>query len=440
MHRSAPAVVDELNAYHRRCGAYFFPCWDDALTANRPRLYELCETIEREIEFPLSWGAITRANMVSPDLLETMRRAGLVHVNFGVESGDDHVLRAIKKGIKTDHVRRALAWAKDAGLTTACNFMLGFPQEDPAALERTLEFMREIAPLVDTFSTLGVLVPFPGTPLYDDYHEAYGFTEWWLREECSRFSAPPPIEDREAFRRWYVDDANLELDFFRYSGRAAGADARGDAVQGRAQPRADGSAGRSGLPSRRRRPRGGVTGWDDPATARYYEAFDRRHDRYRRANEELVREAALAPGQRVLDVGAGLGGTARAALAACPGLEVVCVEPAAAMRERGRELVPQARWTETLPDERFDRVLCGASIWLLGPLPEAIPRLAASVARGGALGFTIPALYLGEPDEPGGGDDPLLLELPALIANGRVPRGRRARCCPIRPRSFGPPG
>jgi hypothetical protein len=187
------------------------------LTANRPRLYELCDTIEREIRFPLSWGAITRANMVNPELLAALRSAGLVHVNFGVESGDDDILRAIKKGIKTDHVRRALVWAKDAGLTTACNFMLGFPQETPAALERTLAFMEEIAPLVDTFSTLGVLVPFPGTPLYEDYHEAFGFTDWWLREECSRFSAPPPIEEREAFRRWYVDDANLELDFFRYT-------------------------------------------------------------------------------------------------------------------------------------------------------------------------------------------------------------------------------
>ncbi len=216
-YRSAGPVVEELNAYHERTGLVFYPCWDDALTANRRRLYELCETIEREIRFPLQWSAITRANMVNPELLATMRRAGLCHVNFGVESGDDEILRAIKKGIKTDHVRRALVWAKEAGLSTACNFMLGFPQEGPEALERTLTFMEEIAPLVDTFSTLGVLVPFPGTPLYEDYHEAYGFTDWWLREDHARFSAPPPVEDVEAFRRWYIDDANLELDFFRYS-------------------------------------------------------------------------------------------------------------------------------------------------------------------------------------------------------------------------------
>jgi len=149
--------------------------------------------------------------MVKPELLAAMRRAGLVHVNFGVESGDEDVLRAIKKGIKPEHVVRALEWAKEAGLTTACNFMLGFPQETRAALERTLRFMERIAPLVDTFSTLGVLVPFPGTPLYEDFRAEYGFSEWWLREDHSRYAPPPPIDDFDRFYRHYVDDANLEL-------------------------------------------------------------------------------------------------------------------------------------------------------------------------------------------------------------------------------------
>jgi anaerobic magnesium-protoporphyrin IX monomethyl ester cyclase len=216
-YRSAEHVVAELNAYHARCGATFFPCWDDALTANLPRLYHLCDVIERDIAFPFRWSAITRATMVKPELLRAMKRAGLVHINFGVESGDDAILKAIKKGITTAHVVRALEWAKAEGLRTACNFMLGFPQETPAALERTLRFMERIAPLVDSFSTLGVLVPFPGTPLYDDYHAAYGFTEWWLREECSHYDRPPPVSDFDRFYRHYIDDTNLELDFFHYT-------------------------------------------------------------------------------------------------------------------------------------------------------------------------------------------------------------------------------
>lgn len=215
--RSAEDVIDELSAYHERVGASFFPFWDDALTAHRPRLRTLCEAMAEGVRFPVRWSAITRANMVRPELLEVMKRAGLVAVNFGVESGDDDILRAIKKGITTDTVVRALEWSKEAGLRTACNFMLGFPQESPEALERTLRFMERIAPMVDSFSTLGVVVPFPGTPLYDEYHQAYGFTDWWLREDHSRYSAPPPMDDFDRFYRHYIDDANLELDFFDYT-------------------------------------------------------------------------------------------------------------------------------------------------------------------------------------------------------------------------------
>ena len=215
--RSAECVVAELNAYHARCGATFFPCWDDALTANAKRLYALCETIERDVAFEFRWSAITRANLVKPELLRAMKRAGLLAVNFGVESGDDEILRAIRKGQTTAHVVRALEWAKEEGLMTACNFMLGFPQETPQALGRTLRFMERIAPLVDSFSTLGVLVPFPGTPLYDQHHDRHGFTDWWLREDYSRYSPAPPISDFDRFYRHYIDDANLELDFFDYS-------------------------------------------------------------------------------------------------------------------------------------------------------------------------------------------------------------------------------
>ena len=216
-YRSAARVVEELNRYHARYGARFFPFWDDALTAHRPRLVELCAAIEAGVDFPVRWSAITRANMVTPELLATMKRAGLVAVNFGVESGDDDILRAIKKGITTDRVVRALEWAKEAELHTACNFMLGFPQESEAALERTLRFMERIAPLVDSFSTLGVVVPFPGTPLYDDFHARFGFTDWWLREDHSHYSAAPPLTDFDRFYRHYIDDANLELDFFHYT-------------------------------------------------------------------------------------------------------------------------------------------------------------------------------------------------------------------------------
>jgi hypothetical protein len=118
-----------------------------------------------------------------------------------------------------DQVVRALEWAKKEGLVTACNFMLGFPQETPFELERTLRFMERIAPKVDAFSTMGVVVPFPGTPIYGDNHFLYSFTDWWLRPEYSGHTAPPPVGDADRYHRYYIDDANLDLDFFHYSSR-----------------------------------------------------------------------------------------------------------------------------------------------------------------------------------------------------------------------------
>jgi SAM-dependent methyltransferase len=162
-----------------------------------------------------------------------------------------------------------------------------------------------------------------------------------------------------------------------------------------------------------------MIGWDHAATAERYERFCRRHARYRRANHVLVREAALEPGVRLLDFGAGTGRTTSAVL---PQLgrdgTVVCVEPSAAMRAAGQRRRRDARvtWRTDLPgasnpEGRFDRILAGSMIWQLESLDDCIKQLASLLVPGGALVFDVPALYLGEPDEPGGGADPLLLDL-----------------------------
>ena len=330
--------------------------------------------------------------MVTPDLLAAMRRAGLVHVNFGVESGDDEILRAIKKGIKTDHVVRALEWAKDDGLSTACNFMLGFPQETPEALERTLRFMERIAPLVDTFSTLGVLVPFPGTPIYEDYHEQYGFTDWWLATEYSRYSPAPPLEDVERFYRHYIDDANLELDFFRYSHEMR--ELIRECMRFKAEhnlaawgscpiPPSDG-VGRT------------MIGWDDPATAGSTSTSAGGTPATGGRTTALVAQAALGPGMRVLDVAAGTGRTAAAVLPLLgPAARSSASSRPRAMRSAGmrRDSGPRgSRGGRTCRrDRRFSTACCAAR--RSGSSIRSTRRLRGSrrsLRPGGALAFDDP--------------------------------------------------
>jgi hypothetical protein len=67
-------------------------------------------------------------------------------------------------------------------------------------------------------------------------------------------------------------------------------------------------------------------------------------------------------------------------------------------------------------------VLAGAVIWQLDPLDDWISRLTSLLRPGGALVFDVPALYLGEADDPGRGDDPLLLDLMTRLVAGNAGR------------------
>ncbi len=165
-------------------------------------------------------------------------------------------------------------------------------------------------------------------------------------------------------------------------------------------------------------------GWNHPDTARYYERFCRHHARYRVANAALVAHAAIPRSGRVLDLAAGTGRTAEAALRFLgPRGCITCLEPAETMRAAGARRLrdPRLSWASDWPQAHYDRVLCGAAIWQITPLEQTFGRVAGALAGGGLFVFNIPSLYLGVPDLPGGGRDPYLLELPGLVAAGRIP-------------------
>lgn len=211
-YRSSADVVAEMVALRLQQGVATFSFWDDAFTALRPRLYDLCDAIQAEPELDgITWSCITPANMVRPPDLTRMREAGCISVNFGIESGDAEVLRFMKKGQRPTQVKEAVESAQGEGMQTVVNFMFGFPGEGIAELEATAELMAELSASTDYFNTRGVLVPFPGTGIYDDHHIEYGFTDWWL--DPARIPADPDDTDPASAER----DPTLDVDFFRYS-------------------------------------------------------------------------------------------------------------------------------------------------------------------------------------------------------------------------------
>jgi SAM-dependent methyltransferase len=105
---------------------------------------------------------------------------------------------------------------------------------------------------------------------------------------------------------------------------------------------------------------------------------------------EAVAALGLGPGARVADVGAGTGKLTRALVAA--GLDVVAVDPLAAMRDALRAAVPDVEvldgTAEALPlaDASVDAVVCADAAHWFDPA-RAPAELARVIAPGGTLGL-----------------------------------------------------
>ncbi|MBM4320345.1 MAG: radical SAM protein [Deltaproteobacteria bacterium] len=197
---------------------------DDAFTADRARLLSLCRAMVEQLQPLPYWWCESRVDGFDPEMARAMKRAGCVAVVFGVESGDPGMLRRIGKGITPEAALAAFAAAKDAGLRTCANFMLGFPGEKEEELGATLALMRRLAPLTDSFSSLGLLVPYPGTAIYRRHAREHGFRRWWLdraRLGVLQRALPPGGLGSVEAARWpelqeELEEAVLAADFFHH--------------------------------------------------------------------------------------------------------------------------------------------------------------------------------------------------------------------------------
>jgi len=216
--RSTDNILAEMLGLSDHTTMTSFPFWDDAFTARRPRLEALCKGLLAAPDLAgATWTCITPGNMVRDFDLVMMREAGCIAINFGLESGDYNILKVIQKGQRPEQVKAAVRAARRAGMMTIVNFMFGFPEEGVTELQHTLDLMHELAEDTDYFNNRGVLVPFPGTAIYDQHVARFGFAGWWL--DPKRVPDEPDyfgmgLEESTAALE---EDPTLALDFFGYS-------------------------------------------------------------------------------------------------------------------------------------------------------------------------------------------------------------------------------
>jgi len=152
------AEMAQLQKMFPEVREYFFD--DDTFTANLPRARQIAEHLAR---LGITWSCNSRANLEA-EAIRYFRDRGLRLFLVGYESGDEQILKNIKKGVSLEQMRRFTRACHDAGVLIHGTFVLGLPGETQATMERTMQFAREL----DVFSIqVSLAAPYPGTELYE---------------------------------------------------------------------------------------------------------------------------------------------------------------------------------------------------------------------------------------------------------------------------------
>ena len=157
-------VVDEIKHMGTNYGTKGIYFVGDNFTINKKRTIELCELI-RKSKLDIEWVCDTRADMVSRDLLKSMKEAGCRTIWFGVESGSPRILEKLNKGITNEQTNQAFKLCREEGIQIACSFILGIPGETVEDMKVTYKFAKKLDP---DWCQFNVFVAVPGSGLYDE--------------------------------------------------------------------------------------------------------------------------------------------------------------------------------------------------------------------------------------------------------------------------------
>ena len=177
--RSAANVADEVEEV-KKLGYERVWFADDCFTLNRKRLLDICQELtNRHVD--VGWECLSRVDTVDSEVAKNMKRAGCVRVFFGIESGNDSILKLMKKEATTKQAKEAVSIFKKVGVQTGAFFILGYPGENDRTILDTVDFGSSL-PL--DYLSFTFPYPIPGTPLFErvknrmfceDWEEPEGF-------------------------------------------------------------------------------------------------------------------------------------------------------------------------------------------------------------------------------------------------------------------------
>lgn len=136
---------------------------DDYFGVNEKYVFDLCEAILEQCP-GVKWACEIHVKLVNDRTIGMMKRAGCFSIRLGVESGNNEILKIIRKNITIEEALTACKTIKKHGIEVHVFFMIGFPQETEKTLLDTMNAMKRIKCDSVIYS---VFTPYPGTEAFN---------------------------------------------------------------------------------------------------------------------------------------------------------------------------------------------------------------------------------------------------------------------------------
>lgn len=136
---------------------------DDNIMHDPGRLEKICHLFR---DRGIRWRGSLRVKPSEVWMYKMMVESGCQELSFGIESGDQDVLVALRKGTKVEHNTEAVRNAKEAGIPVVRSLMMmGTPGESRSTILLNKEWVRKAEPDI---VSLKIFVPYPGTDIFEN--------------------------------------------------------------------------------------------------------------------------------------------------------------------------------------------------------------------------------------------------------------------------------
>lgn len=191
--RSAEEIVERIEFIRRRYNADFIQPLDENFLFNKKRTFEFLDLLEKN-KINIKWRPQARAdyfddNYINLETARRLNRSGMVVVSMGAESASQWMLDKLKKGLKVEQLIKAAQILSKANIVPKMNFMVGLPGETEEDIKNTYQLALRIRKMAKR-SCIYVTPfrPYPGSELYDEVVNKYGYSPPGSLKEWARLS------------------------------------------------------------------------------------------------------------------------------------------------------------------------------------------------------------------------------------------------------------